>query len=329
MLTSKKRGFTLVELLVVIAIIGMLVGILLPAVQGARNAGRRTQNSNNLKNIGLAILTYNDAQGSLPSLRQMNEGVRGQPKSWDRYPQPAQSVSWAFELLPYMEQSNIYDSFNDKLPVDDLNNGNAMRAIIPMYANPGVGEATANCAFASGEAGATCIHYAANRGFFDVNGRDKNRARISLIDSSQTVGPFVHNEQITSAHVKDGMSRTFAIGDKNVDVNFAGSGFTAADAAGFGGGLIGQSEASIARGPVGTIPRRDNKDRALEYQIEGGPAPTPLSYSPDKFAGAGGGTMAMVYLDGHVAWLEYSTLDPTVFAAQCTIAGGEVFNEEQ
>ena len=62
-----RRGFTLVELLVVIAIIGVLVALLLPAVQAAREAGRRTQCRNNLKNIGLAVLNFENSQGQFPT----------------------------------------------------------------------------------------------------------------------------------------------------------------------------------------------------------------------------------------------------------------------
>ena len=320
MISRKQRGFTLVELLVVIAIIGMLVGILLPAVQGARNAGRRTQNTNNLKNIGLAVLSYNDAQGSLPPLRRMNTGERNQPRSWAKYPTPDKSVSWAFELLPYLEQGNIYDSFKSDQPVwavgtpDRPLNEVAMRQVIPLYANPGVGEATANCSFANGDSGGTCIHSAANRGFFDTQGRDPDAFRMSIQNSARTMGPFVHNELITTAHVKDGMSRTFAVGDKSMDPA------NPYDQA----GLAGQSDAGIMRGPIGRVEYIEGRPR---YSVQGSVFPTG-NYSPDKFGGADGNVMAMAYLDGHVAWLEYTTVDPQVFSAQCTIDGGEIIVED-
>jgi prepilin-type N-terminal cleavage/methylation domain-containing protein len=96
----KRSGFTLVELLVVIAIIGILVALLLPAVQSAREAGRRTSCQNNLKQIGLAIHNFHDTKGYLPS--------SGRP------PQ-AGSVRYGLfvQLLPFVEQKGLYDIYDN------------------------------------------------------------------------------------------------------------------------------------------------------------------------------------------------------------------------
>ncbi len=97
MTQTTRRGFTLIELLVVIAIIGVLIALLLPAVQSAREAARRTQCTNNLKQIGLAVHNYESTWGSMP-MGEMPGGLS---------PQVA--------LLPFMEQNAIYDSFNFNL----------------------------------------------------------------------------------------------------------------------------------------------------------------------------------------------------------------------
>lgn len=98
------RGFTLVELLVVIAIIGVLVALLLPAVQAAREAARRIKCTNNLKQIGLACLNYES------SLRRFPEGSTVS-RSWS----PDQGVSWQVTILPYLEAANLSDRFKDEL----------------------------------------------------------------------------------------------------------------------------------------------------------------------------------------------------------------------
>ncbi|MCA9134000.1 MAG: DUF1559 domain-containing protein, partial [Planctomycetales bacterium] len=108
MLQVRRRmsGFTLVELLVVIAIIGVLVGLLLPAVQAAREAARRMQCSNNLKQQGLALHNYHDAFRSFPIgvSYSLNSVVAV------RHEYCAGSTNWRLSILPFLEQSNAFNA---------------------------------------------------------------------------------------------------------------------------------------------------------------------------------------------------------------------------
>src|SRR5687767_11805399 len=101
---SAERGFTLVELLVVIAIIGILIALLLPAVQAARESARRTQCTNNLKQLGLACHNHEDSHKQLP------------PGNTD---QPDPSIASALVLLmPYLEEAGKYDQFDFTTNID-------------------------------------------------------------------------------------------------------------------------------------------------------------------------------------------------------------------
>ncbi len=92
----KNRGFTLIELLVVIAIIAILVALLLPAVQQAREAARRTQCKNNLKQLGIAIHNYHDVAGMFPG------NITQSPGSY-------RNASWLTMILPYIDQAPAYN----------------------------------------------------------------------------------------------------------------------------------------------------------------------------------------------------------------------------
>src|SRR6056297_3247699 len=99
---QRRPGFTLVELLVVIAIIGVLVGLLLPAVQAAREAARRMQCSNNMKQLGLALHNYHSAYNQFPAGAVSFHGY-----SWGN----TRPVSGAMFLMPFIEMSNLYEEF--------------------------------------------------------------------------------------------------------------------------------------------------------------------------------------------------------------------------
>ena len=104
-MSKRTRGFTLIELLVVIAIIAILVALLLPAVQQAREAARRTQCKNNLKQWGLALHNYHDTFNIFPM------GAMGLDALANVRPTP-NNLAWHVMVLPQMEQSNLYNQFN-------------------------------------------------------------------------------------------------------------------------------------------------------------------------------------------------------------------------
>lgn len=110
-----RPGFTLVELLVVIAIIGILIALLLPAVQAAREAARRSQCTNNLKQVGLALQTYHDTFKSLPPLIVYKvTGFETVPPA-----PPAYHHTWLTKILPFMEQMGIYQEMDPRLSAMD------------------------------------------------------------------------------------------------------------------------------------------------------------------------------------------------------------------
>lgn len=112
----RSKAFTLIELLVVIAIIAILIALLLPAVQQAREAARRTQCKNNLKQIGLAMHNYHDVYNTFPhNQNRWNNGVinNNQIPQW----------SWLVAILPYIEQANLYKSFSYDVLVADGSGG--------------------------------------------------------------------------------------------------------------------------------------------------------------------------------------------------------------
>src|SRR5438045_1660058 len=115
MKSSRRLGFTLIELLVVIAIIGVLIALLLPAVQQAREAARRSQCKNNLKQIGLAIHGYHDTFNLFPPSAIFGWYAPGTPVTGA----VPRNFSWIVMLLPYLEQGPLYNMINFSIPFYD------------------------------------------------------------------------------------------------------------------------------------------------------------------------------------------------------------------
>lgn len=124
---ARSAAFTLVELLVVIAIIGILIALLLPAVQSAREAARRSQCSNTLRQVGLAIHNYASARKHLPPAADMDiAAIDGRPKSF----------SFLALILPYHEEQSVHDLINDSYPWHRTQNRTARETPMPIFKCP-------------------------------------------------------------------------------------------------------------------------------------------------------------------------------------------------
>lgn len=130
-LRNCKRGFTLIELLVVIGIIGILVGLLLPAVQAAREAARRMSCSNNLKQLGLALQNYESAFKVFPAQSTSPSPGKGYT---------ARRGSWFTSVLPFIEQDGLFQSFDSSMHWHDSENEDAVSSDVPMLLCPSVPE---------------------------------------------------------------------------------------------------------------------------------------------------------------------------------------------
>lgn len=110
----RRRGFTLVELLVVIAIIGILVALLLPAIQAARESARRSQCQNNVKQVCIALLNYHDARKEFPPSLRLDSPQSNAPERATTH-----RANWVISVLPHFEEQALFDSFNLKSPISD------------------------------------------------------------------------------------------------------------------------------------------------------------------------------------------------------------------
>lgn len=234
---GRRRGFTLVELLVVIAIIGILVGLLLPAVQAAREAARRMQCSNNLKQLGLAILNYESTHKKLPSGR-ISPGCLN-TATITNATRPAQNIHGLVPLLPYLEQTPLYNQFNWTASFGDytrsgvllatptaLASGNARLAAtsIPGFICPSDGgprkiiTPAVNMIYAPQLNGDNTIEASKTSYDFITNAAGLNTYNYWKIVSTDTRNMFGENSWTGMSSIQDGTSNTLAMGEQTLDL---------------------------------------------------------------------------------------------------------------
>ncbi len=213
---ARRQGFTLVELLVVIAIIGILVALLLPAVQAAREAARRMSCGNNLKQIGLALHNYHDTYKSFPPAR-----VRCAPgrttNCWT-----TSNISWEARILPFMEQQPLHDQIDyHRYPGWSGVNTQVMNKVVPSYlcpSDPGKGRFTWEDANGNKRVGGLPNRDSAPTNYVGCIGPDK----LLRTRSGESKGIFVEaryrnandrGETMTLADVLDGTSNTVVVSE--------------------------------------------------------------------------------------------------------------------
>jgi prepilin-type N-terminal cleavage/methylation domain-containing protein/prepilin-type processing-associated H-X9-DG protein len=204
----RRRGFTLIELLVVIAIIGVLVSLLLPAVQQAREAARRVQCTNNLKQIGLALHNYHDVHRTFPAAYLAD--TRDPARDPDTFDAP-NGFAWGTLLLPALDQSPLYQQFNTLRPCWDAVNSVPARTRLSVFLCPSAtnSEGLATVRDASG---ATLAQF--SRSTYVVNSGQEEPWGFTQVDYAGLAdGPFYRNSRTRVADVVDGLSNTVFIGE--------------------------------------------------------------------------------------------------------------------
>lgn len=316
---SKKNGFTLVELLVVIAIIGVLVALLLPAVQAAREAARRMQCQNNLKQIALSALNYESAKGELPP------GCRSVNNDENRW---NVREGWASAILPYMELQPLADGFDWTMSYKATANANNAQAYVKSYICP-TDTFTADLVLPQGEtirfAPAT---YKAVSGVVDLTKSagsstywDRRYSQDNpaiLEDFSQLRGPLTatgpnYSLQPTKlSQITDGTSQTALVGEYHTTT------FADIRKSVWGSGWRYHSKSHMIRGSLFRTPDLE-QCVTLADQIYGAEG---KFFCYRSFASLhAGGVMNFALCDGSVTTI-VDDIDDEAYLAYGTIAGG-------
>jgi prepilin-type N-terminal cleavage/methylation domain-containing protein len=283
-----RRAFTLVELLVVIAIIGVLIALLLPAVQSAREAARRTQCANHLKQLGLAFHghlsmwdTFPTGGGYYGATRKKTAG--GTPVGFKE-----QTWSWGYQILPLLEQQQLFDHPDDKFvagtPIE-MYFCPSRRPPVAISAGPWQSrkELRAQNDYA-GNAGSPRRQDKDDRPSLGATGR-LSKGKNGVIRSNDY-------EPVNASSIEDGMSNTFLLGEKRLNYMFAES----ENQAGDNDGYVGGYQEDVVRWGY-YVPAPDYNGAHLKSnQLH------PKNY---QFGGPHPGVVLMLYCDGSVHPISY------------------------
>lgn len=319
---SQRAGFTLIELLVVIAIIGILVALLLPAVQKVREAAQRTSCANSLKQIGLALHNYHDVNGTLPP-------------GLDLSPPPPTGTnvywywSWMARLLPYIEQDNLWrqadafarygsgqyspwaPGFDPTIQQRVLSNP-ALYVSQPMYQCPADNRVLVST-YAAGAGGNLTVAFTE---FLGVNGL---MLRPTYPDPTSIYeGLFFPKSRVHFADITDGLSNTLAVGERPPSADLIYGWWFA----GYGQSGTGSSDVILG---VQEVNQEDSKCPGYfdpRYHYPFGPGDLNNNCDQFHFWSLHPGGAHFLLADGSAQFFAYS-INPTILAAMATRAGGE------
>ena len=317
---GQQRGFTLVELLVVVAIIGILIALLLPAIQAAREAARRVHCSNNLKQIGLAMHGYHDVHKTFPPGTIWNRSVL-------QWVSASHRTNWGIALLPHLEQGGLYDQYDQEADNTALVNAPVVAAFVPTYACP-------SDMFGAGDLGMPTwgiadyrgrrFHYGSYRGmagrtdiqYFSASDRGIwNHYRGPENLPSHWKGVFhVITPRLRQCErfrdIRDGTSNTIAIGERHRAVEEISGSPDYSTYWAYGSGNL-NSNAFPYSDVLNSVPFSDCVNRAIHHKMcQWGWG----SYHPNM--------INWLMCDGAVRSLSIS-MDMDLFCDLSTVAGGE------
>jgi len=299
----------LVELLVVIAIIATLIGLLLPAVQSAREAARRMSCANSMKQSGLAIAVHESTRKVFPKGRD-TRSPGGVPEG--RPARLREAYSWAFRLLPFLEEEAVFSAYDIRTPVYSGGNARAMRTPVATFFCPSRRQPAADRNFDNNNEAppATAVgvaaggDYAANAGAsYMFASADDYDGAVRAADV-RNAGPIHTFSRVRAGQVTDGLSKTFALGERHIpppDQSAPAS-------------LIHWRQGDTAFFAADT-PETQFRD-TVEGLAERADDP-----SNRKFGSVHPGVVLFVFLDGHVEPISHGT-DQVVLRWYCTMADG-------